>query len=720
MPTPASVAHYVVERELGRGAMGVVLLARDTKLGRLVAIKSLPDDFARDAARRTRFIHESRILASINHPNVAAVYGVEEADEGLFIVLELAEGDTLADRLAARSPLPMPQAVDIGRQIARGLDAAHRQGVVHRDLKPANIKLRPDGVVKILDFGIAHAGPGATRPQDATIVEPTPGTSTGAILGTPGYMSPEQVRGRAVGPQTDIWALGCVLYECLTGRPAFDGESQADLLAATLMAEPDWSGLPAGTPRAVAALLRACLQKDPAKRPAAILDAAETLHNVLNVVRSPPAPSSAFHSSPPRPTAPVPPFATPLVARARETDEVAAMLRASRVVTLTGLGGCGKTRVAAQAASASGFTPCWVPLAPVSDPVYVRRAVARAARAEEDSPEAIAEVIADRPILFILDSVQHAPGPCAALTAHVAAACPNVRVLSTGLNPLGLAGEAVYALTPLESPAADDATGRFEAATLFLARARAANPAFAPNHADAASIASLCRTLGGFPLAIELVASAASTPVARLADRIEQRARLIGHAPRLDHSLTLAIEWRWDLLTPPERGILKRLSVFPGGATAPALAAVCGSDESMPRVDDDTPFDPPLSATQARFAQVLQSLQHAGMTRVWQPDPARPEAARWSLPAPVYTFAHLRLREAVEEPDASARLTRYFTALVECAEPRLDGPTAGAWARRLAGELANLHAAAVLAAATGRSEQADRLRAAAARTWAVE
>ncbi|MBI3049381.1 MAG: serine/threonine-protein kinase [Acidobacteria bacterium] len=278
------IGPYEIQAVLGAGGMGEVYRARDTKLDRDVAIKILPEAFARDPDRVARFEREAKTLASLNHPNIGAIYGLEEGsgvvasgfsrtDVVRAIVMELVEGLTLAERIA-QGPIPVEEVLPIARQIADALEAAHEHGVVHRDLKPGNIKVTVDGKVKVLDFGLAKlVGPaeaGHYAPSGGLTASPTlsvQATVAGVILGTAAYMSPEQARGKPVDRRADIWAFGCVLYEMLTGKQAFAaGETVSDAIAAILKNEPDWSALPAETPAAVRMLLRRCLQKDPQKR----------------------------------------------------------------------------------------------------------------------------------------------------------------------------------------------------------------------------------------------------------------------------------------------------------------------------------------------------------------------------------------------------------------------------------------------------------------------
>jgi serine/threonine-protein kinase len=258
-----TLASYEILGPLGAGAMGEVYRARDTRLDRDVAIKVLPQEFAQDRERLLRFEREAKSIASLNHANVAHIYGVDQVDTTYFLVLELVEGETLEDRLK-RGPLPVDEALDVCRQIAEGLEAAHEAGVIHRDLKPANIRITPEGLVKLLDFGLAKS----TRPG-ADIKSSTDSvlsTEQGRLLGTPTYMAPEQARGKSIDRRVDIWAFGCVLFECLTAQRAFGGDSLSDVLAAVIEREVDLTKLPPATPPRVRELVERCLAKDSRQR----------------------------------------------------------------------------------------------------------------------------------------------------------------------------------------------------------------------------------------------------------------------------------------------------------------------------------------------------------------------------------------------------------------------------------------------------------------------
>jgi serine/threonine-protein kinase len=303
------VGPYAIVAPLGAGAMGEVYRASDTKLHRDVALKVLPERFALDPDRAARFTREAHLLASLNHPNIGAIYGLEEAHPSAgagqaavqALVLELIDGPTLADRIAA-GPIPVREALALARQIADALEAAHEKGIIHRDLKPANIKIAPNGVAKVLDFGLAKVWDGALQ-ADLSASPRLTATDLGerTILGTPAYMSPEQTRGQSLDRRTEIWAFGCVLYEMLTGRAPFAGDTISDTFAAILEREPDWTALPATVPAAVRTLIGRCLERDVRQRVANI-SVAQFVFDDLTDVASAPAPgsSAASASRPPR------------------------------------------------------------------------------------------------------------------------------------------------------------------------------------------------------------------------------------------------------------------------------------------------------------------------------------------------------------------------------------------------------------------------------------
>jgi serine/threonine protein kinase len=276
-----SISHYSIVEKIGKGGMGEVFRAKDQKLGREVAIKVLPEEFARDMDRIARFQREAKLLASLNHTNIAAIYGLEESVGTSFLVLELVEGETLADRLK-RGPIAVEESLKLALQIAEALEAAHEKGVIHRDLKPSNIKVTPDGKVKVLDFGLAKAYAGdqeVNLSNSPTLSDAV--THLGVILGTAAYMSPEQARGKSVDKRADIWAFGAVLYEMLTGQAAFQGEDVTEILAAVVKGGANLDLLPKNIHPRVREVIVRCLQKDIRKRYQGIADARYEIEQAL-------------------------------------------------------------------------------------------------------------------------------------------------------------------------------------------------------------------------------------------------------------------------------------------------------------------------------------------------------------------------------------------------------------------------------------------------------
>jgi len=268
LATGTKLGPYEVVAQIGAGGMGEVYQAHDTKLGRDVAIKVLPDAFAHDPERLSRFQREAKMLAALNHPNIATIYGLEQSGGTSYLVMELVAGETLQELVTRDGPVAVEEALTIAKQIAEALEAAHEKGIIHRDLKPANVKVTPEGKVKVLDFGLAKAFEGDTSTEDMGN-SPTlsrAATMQGVILGTAAYMSPEQARGRSVDKRTDIWAFGAVLYELLTSKQAFTGEDVTEILASVVKSEPDWTRLPRTTPPAISVLLHRCLRKDRRQR----------------------------------------------------------------------------------------------------------------------------------------------------------------------------------------------------------------------------------------------------------------------------------------------------------------------------------------------------------------------------------------------------------------------------------------------------------------------
>jgi Tol biopolymer transport system component len=286
LATGKKLGSYLITSAIGAGGMGEVYQAHDTKLGRDVAIKVLPEAFAHDSERLSRFQREAKMLASLNHPNIATIHGLEQSNVTHYLVMELVSGETLAERIKREGAVPIEEALAICKQIAEALESAHEKGIIHRDLKPANVKVTPEGKVKVLDFGLAKAftnDVADSNPSQSPTLSAV-ATMQGVLLGTAAYMSPEQARGKLVDRRTDIWAFGCVLYEMLTGKQAFGGDDITDILAAVVKTEPDWQALPAATPIQVRELLRRCLQKDKTQR---LRDAGDARLEIQEVLAAP-------------------------------------------------------------------------------------------------------------------------------------------------------------------------------------------------------------------------------------------------------------------------------------------------------------------------------------------------------------------------------------------------------------------------------------------------
>jgi serine/threonine protein kinase/predicted ATPase len=715
---PSTIAHYLVERELGRGAMGVVYLAHDTKLGRPVAIKALPADLSRDEARRARFEREARTLAAVNHPNIAAIYGLEEAEGLSYLILELVEGPTLTRSLeeCGSTGLPLHDALSIALQIASGVHAAHERGIIHRDLKPDNIKIRPDGVVKVLDFGIARADAiEETVDAGASTIMSLPKAATtqaGAILGTPGYMSPEQARGQPVSRATDLWAFGCMLFECLTGRVAFPGTTVADALASTLLGEPAWSTLPEATPPRVLTLLQRCLEKDARKRVGDLSQARVELQQALAELSTGVAHSAGPGTEPTRSLAPsnLPPSPAIFQGRKRELADAAQSLRALRVVTLAGVPGMGRSTLALRLAHQvrEDFENVWwVATQPLKDPGAGARAVATALGVRskgEALSRAVERGIAARRVLLVLGPVDEAPTVSAEVVSALLAACPNVRVIAFGEHPLGIRSESVVAVGPLSAPDPTQPRGPdqpLDAGDLLLRRVSQVLKSPVADPTTAMSIATAAYLARGIPLAMELLAPTFGTmSAAQVVERLEQRLTLAGLAasapadrPALERTLLTIIDWAYDQLSHVERGLLQRLAVFAGPFTALAAGAVAGADDCMPSPAGGTAFGGPISKTESKVAEMLSNLQSRGLLSKAPSWAGFGSRDRFILHPTIRRLALERLTQRGGFDAVHQQHARYITALLEQAVPRLGRADGDAWSSRLLAEDADISAA---------------------------
>jgi predicted ATPase len=725
------VGPYQIVGQLGAGGMGEVYLARDTRLERDVALKMLPREFSRDAERLGRFRREALALASLNHPNIATIYGFETLEGGaMALVLERVEGETLGDRIL-RGALPVEDALQVCAQIAEALEVAHERGVIHRDLKPGNVMLAPRGLVKVLDFGLAKSArdpegaeerPQTTRdsaglaPGDALAraSDGSPLTEVGDATGTPGYMSPEQALGSPQDQRTDVFAFGCVLYECLSGLRAFDGASGFEIMAALLYQNPDFEKLPAKTPPAIRELLLTCLEKDPERRLREIRSARLVIEEALGVRRA-----SALRMGEAAVATPnnLPRSLTSFVGRESEQAACATLFETTRLLTLSGVGGCGKTRLAFRLAEAQlDAYPdgVWfVDLAPLTDPGRVSDAVAAAMSVREEPgksmAQAVAEAIGTRRVLLLLDNCEHLIAACAELVAHLLQSCTELKFIATSREGLGIDGERLHAVPTLSLPArtvSDPAViSGFESVRLFVERAVQVQPNFALGTANAAVIADICRRLDGIPLAIELAAARVKVlAVEQIQAKLDDRFRLLTGGSRAalprHQTLRATIQWSVDQLAEEERELLRRLSVFAGGWTLDDAAAVCDENGDEFEVLDR-----------------LTRLVDKSLVVVDRDDEGTP---RYRFLESVRQFALEMFNSSGDAPDVRERHLRVFLALAEESEKHLTGATQGEWFPRLAVEQENLLAAlAWCPQATDGAERGLRLAGSVWRFWSA-
>ncbi|MBI5836695.1 MAG: protein kinase [Candidatus Eisenbacteria bacterium] len=584
---------YEITAPLGAGGMGEVYRARDTRLGREVALKVLPADVASDAGRLARFEHEARTVASINHPNIVTLFSVEDAHGTRFLTMELVEGQGL-DRHVAPGGLPVARVVALGIALADALAAAHEKGVVHRDLKPANIMLTPEGRVKVLDFGLAKL---ETPPSDidftrtATLAEPL--SADGQVMGTVPYMAPEQVRGEAVDSRTDLFALGIVLYELATGRRPFDGATTGVISSAILRDTPEAvASIRSDAPADLDRIIARCLEKDPRARFQAAHEVGDELRRV-----GLPREAGAFLKPPPAPS-------SPLLGRREALESAAARLGGgARVLTVTGYGGTGKTRFSIELfrrlAPAYAGGAAYVSLASVTAPAEVLPTVAVALDIAEahgrSALDALCTVIGDRRMLLLLDNLEQVLGAAGDI-ATLVSRCPSLQVIATSRAPLKIGAESEFGLPPLELPATD-ATSPEElkgcpSVALLVQRAGKVKPGFAITTSNAGAIAAICRRLDGLPLALELAAARLRVlEPSALLQRLDHALDLLTSGdrdlPLRQRTLRATISWSYSLLDAAGQRLLRRASVFHEGWTFEAMEQVCyGEDERHRALDE--------------------------------------------------------------------------------------------------------------------------------------
>jgi non-specific serine/threonine protein kinase len=664
--------------------MGTVYRATDEHTGATVAVKVPLPHLAGDAGYRERLRREAQLAAALTSPRIVRVIDLAEHDDVPFMVMEFVSGETLDAHLRRLGPLPVADAMRLLLEVARALESAHALGIVHRDLKPQNVML-VDGQVKVLDFGIARAEGMAGI------------TVAGTFVGTPAYSAPERASG-AGDIRSDIYSAGVLGYALLAGHPPFDARSAVPAAAGRPL-----PALPDRVPSVARRVITRCLEADPGDRyqnPAALVAALSAVLDTLDPGSAPLAPPPRSPAPPPRSPAPperpgpaLPARLTSFVGRERELADVVALLRRERLLTLTGPGGAGKTRLALEvAALTDGDFPDGVrlvELAPLADPDLVPQAVAAVLGVREGPGrpllQSIAEHLRDRRVLLVLDNCEHLVDAWAFSLQRVLQSSPGVRVLATSRQALGIPGEVTWLVAPLPTPPAgtgrsvDPRTAAESAAVrLFVERARAARPGFALNESNVAAVIQICQRLDGLPLALELAAARIKLLAPeQIAARLDDRFRLLtgGSRTAVPHHQTLlaAVEWSYELLGPAERALFARLAVFAGGFTLDAAEAVGAA--------------PPVASE-----DVLDLLTHLVDRSLVLFEP-RDDETRYHL---LETLRDFGLRRLAASGDEGPTRSRHAAALLDFAlraDGRLNGPHQAATLKELEAEHDNLSAA---------------------------
>jgi predicted ATPase/tRNA A-37 threonylcarbamoyl transferase component Bud32 len=669
----ALAGRYTIDREVGAGGQARVFLAQDLKHRRAVAIKVFRPELGATIGA-DHFVREIEIAARLNHPHILPLFDSGAARDLRYYVMPFVQGESLRDRLAREGRLATDEALRLAREVAAAIGFAHHSRIVHRDIKPENILL-VDGIALVADFGIASA---LRAGQDAS----TATTVVGLALGTPAYMSPEQFTAPDVDGRSDIYSLGCVLYEMLAGHPPFTGATIDALYRQHLSTDPrPLNEVQPTVPGAVARVVAKALAKDPAGRFPTAAAFAEAMATAA-AGRTPPDLVDATRITPTN----LPRHRTHFIGRDQELAECARLLDESRLLTFTGIGGAGKTRLALRLAETLLPTfPDGVWLADLSslvDPEHVATTVAAAVGAHEAADRPLLDVLADhvrgKRLLVLLDNCEHLLDGAATVADRLLAAGDGVRLLVTSREGLGIAGERLIAVRSMAVPTDPHAdlhtVEASEAVRLFVDRAQATRSDFALTPDNAGAVVEICRRLDGIPLAIELAAARVKVlSVEQIRAKLNDRFRLLtgGRAavPR-QQTLLAAILWSWEQLSGLEQEVLRRLSVFAGGWTLDAATAV------VDRADE---------------FEVLDLLTHLVDKSLVIVEPA-PDEARYHLLETVRQFGYERLLEAGEAERTRERHVVHFTALAaRFYAERFEREET--WTRRLTTEHDNVRAA---------------------------
>ncbi len=700
--------NYEIIERLGAGGMGEVYRARDTRLGREVAIKTLSLESGSNPQALSRFDQEARSACALNHPNIVTIYELGHVNGTRYIAMELVIGETVRELLNS-GPIPFRKAVALAAQIADALAKAHAIGIVHRDLKPENLIVSDDATAKILDFGLAKLkAVNPTPDSDAS----TTITEHGTVMGTVGYMSPEQATGEEVDFRSDQFAFGSVLYEMVTGSPAFRKKTYAETMAAILRDEPERLGFEMlQAPPPFLWILERCLAKNPKERYASTHDLARDLAAVRDRLAE--ASVRPVQSRPNN----LPVQRTAFIGREREATVLRQLLSRTDVqlVTLTGPGGIGKTRLALQvAADAATEFPggvCFVPLSAVSDPSLIAATIAQALGVREtgsQSPqESLKEYVSmlDQPMLLLLDNFEHLVSGAPVITQLLTTG-PKLKVAVTSQAPLHVYGEHELPVPPLALPDLKaipplEVLARLPAVALFVERAQAVKREFGLTRDNASAVAAICARLDGLPLAIELAAARTKllSPHAMLS-RLESRLNLLtGGArdlPTRQQTLRSTVDWSYGLLNASEQALFRRLSVFAGGCTLEGAEAAC-----------DTKGDLGLDILDGMASMVDKSLAQ----QVEQGD----AETRFFMLSTIREYALERLAESQDEAATRRAHAAYYLVLAE--EGAEDVVAHPEWLDRFEIEHDNFRLALDYLIKTGDAEWGLRLGAALFRFW---
>jgi predicted ATPase len=626
---------------LGEGGMGEVYRARDTRLERAVAIKLLPAKFSASGDRLERFERGARSASGLNHPNIVTIYELGQDNSAHYIAMELVEGKTLREILVS-GPLPMRKAIEIAAQVAEGLTKAHEAGIIHRDLKPENVMVSNDGLVKILDFGLAKLGSPSGPASDTKATSGGSSTTqSGVILGTMRYMSPEQADGQLLDFRSDQFSFGLVLYEMVTGNHAFRRGTAAETLVGILKEQAEPIGLQnREAPPPLCWAIERCLAKEADKRYASTRDLAQELAAIRDRFSE-----RTGKQAEARPTN-LPVSRTGFVGREKEAEAAKELLMRAdvRLVTVTGPGGIGKTRLAVEVAGGlSELFPGgihYVSLSAVSDPGLIASVIVQTLGIREAGGQSPIEILKrsfqdslSAPMLFLLDNFEHLV-QAAPMVAELLAMTPNLKILVTSRAALHVYGEHEFPVPPLALPytrlmPSVEVLLQVPAVALFVQRAVAAKPDFELSRENASAVVEICARLDGLPLAIELAAArvkvlSPSSMLTRLASRLQLLTGGARDLPERQQTLRAAMDWSYDLLGVAEQRLFRRLSVFVGGCTLESVEAVCDTkgdldldllDGMASMVDKSLLQQVPQANGDSRFA-MLETIREYAMEKL--------------------------------------------------------------------------------------------------------